>query len=437
MTIGERIARIRKENNLSQEAFGEALGVTRQAISKWEADANIPDVDKLMTMSRLYGVSVGYILGMEEETTKTVEQEADAGSTGTGAEADETGELTEEQLRMVEEIVKRYLDALPKLKVSHGAEPIKTTPKKKSRKIGKVLGILVVIGLVIYFYNTLGTMKNQYQNLQNNLWQMQNALDRQSSNLAYQIKEILENQNALLVDSGYEIAGFDLMAETVTLSMNAEPKIYAPGMKVYFGTNSDGQELTVEATADGHRYSGQITCALTDSISMFVRIERDGVTETQIMEYLGGMRSGSAPYFSGNGAALMWGDKIGGEITRIEEVLWAFYREDDTVKVGDAKVAKLESVLYINYQEYRVYTLTPDEGKYIRQDNDDLREDVYYSVAIQEDIALREGDTVTFTTRMTDNYGRQFEQIDNHYVIHNGEFDMDDYPMLEDLRRTE
>ena len=37
MTIAQRITQVRKEQNLSQEAFGEALGVSRQAISKWES----------------------------------------------------------------------------------------------------------------------------------------------------------------------------------------------------------------------------------------------------------------------------------------------------------------------------------------------------------------------------------------------------------------
>ncbi|MCI8565071.1 MAG: helix-turn-helix transcriptional regulator [Lachnospiraceae bacterium] len=39
MTIGQRIAWIRKEHGLSQEAFGETFGVSRQAISKWESDS--------------------------------------------------------------------------------------------------------------------------------------------------------------------------------------------------------------------------------------------------------------------------------------------------------------------------------------------------------------------------------------------------------------
>ena len=41
MTIGQRIAELRKQHNLSQEALGEALGVSRQAISKWESEVSL------------------------------------------------------------------------------------------------------------------------------------------------------------------------------------------------------------------------------------------------------------------------------------------------------------------------------------------------------------------------------------------------------------
>ena len=68
MTIGQRIAELRRQNNLSQEALGEALGVTRQSISKWESDGALPEIEKLVAMSRLFGVSVGALLGVEEET---------------------------------------------------------------------------------------------------------------------------------------------------------------------------------------------------------------------------------------------------------------------------------------------------------------------------------------------------------------------------------
>ena len=67
ISLGQRIAERRKLMGLSQEAFGDKMGVSRQAISKWEADAATPEVEKLIAMSKLFGVSVGWLLGTEED----------------------------------------------------------------------------------------------------------------------------------------------------------------------------------------------------------------------------------------------------------------------------------------------------------------------------------------------------------------------------------
>ena len=56
LTLGQRIAAERKKSGLSQESLGDRLGVSRQAISKWEADAAIPEIDKLIALSRLFSV---------------------------------------------------------------------------------------------------------------------------------------------------------------------------------------------------------------------------------------------------------------------------------------------------------------------------------------------------------------------------------------------
>ena len=61
MTLGQRIQELRKQQGLSQEALGEALGVSRQAVSKWELDNGIPELDTLIAMSRLFGITVGQL----------------------------------------------------------------------------------------------------------------------------------------------------------------------------------------------------------------------------------------------------------------------------------------------------------------------------------------------------------------------------------------
>ena len=65
MTLGQRIQELRKQNNLSQEALGEKLGVSRQAISRWEMDGAVPEVDKLIAMGKLFGVSLNDLLQVE------------------------------------------------------------------------------------------------------------------------------------------------------------------------------------------------------------------------------------------------------------------------------------------------------------------------------------------------------------------------------------
>ena len=66
MTLGLRIQALRKKQGLSQEALGEALGVSRQAISKWEGDQTIPELDKLTAMAALFGVTLDYLVRGEE-----------------------------------------------------------------------------------------------------------------------------------------------------------------------------------------------------------------------------------------------------------------------------------------------------------------------------------------------------------------------------------
>lgn len=67
ITMGRRISQRRKMLGMSQESLGEKMGVSRQAISKWESDTAIPEVDRLVEMSKLFEVSVGWLLGVEEK----------------------------------------------------------------------------------------------------------------------------------------------------------------------------------------------------------------------------------------------------------------------------------------------------------------------------------------------------------------------------------
>ena len=60
--VGERISRLRQKKGMTQIALADKLGVTSQAISKWERGHSFPDVSRLDELAELLGVAVAYLL---------------------------------------------------------------------------------------------------------------------------------------------------------------------------------------------------------------------------------------------------------------------------------------------------------------------------------------------------------------------------------------
>lgn len=65
MTLGEKIAKQRKELNYTQEQLASILSVSRQSISKWESDIAYPETDKLIELGKLFDCSMDYLLKEE------------------------------------------------------------------------------------------------------------------------------------------------------------------------------------------------------------------------------------------------------------------------------------------------------------------------------------------------------------------------------------
>ena len=63
MNIGEQITKLRLEQNMTQEALAEKLGVSRQAVTKWESSASTPDISKLVRIADLFQVSLDRLVG--------------------------------------------------------------------------------------------------------------------------------------------------------------------------------------------------------------------------------------------------------------------------------------------------------------------------------------------------------------------------------------
>ena len=77
MILADKIITLRKKAGWSQEELASQLGVTRQSVSKWEGAQSVPDLDKVVQLSRIFGVSTDYLLKDELEEEEFVESEAD------------------------------------------------------------------------------------------------------------------------------------------------------------------------------------------------------------------------------------------------------------------------------------------------------------------------------------------------------------------------
>ena len=71
MNISDRVQNLRKTKGISQEELADKVGVSRQAVSKWESEQSMPDLDKVIIMSDYFGVTTDYILKGIEQSAQT------------------------------------------------------------------------------------------------------------------------------------------------------------------------------------------------------------------------------------------------------------------------------------------------------------------------------------------------------------------------------
>ncbi len=325
MTIGQRIAQKRKELGLSQEALGAELGVSRQAIYKWEADAALPEIEKLVTLSKVFGVNVGWLLGAEEAP-----QQADS------------GELSENQLRMVQEIVDRYLAAR---KETETAPPPAETPKARRR-----LWVLAAVGCAALLlagwslFSRLDALDKRYNDLQMSVGNITDEVNQQVGSIAGRVEQVLKSQNHLTAEYSAELLSLDLAANTARFSAGAVPKTYTEGMTAVFQADSGGQVLEFPGTLGaGNTFSAEISCPLTDSITVSVVFVTGDRRETQVLDCFYGLYSGSFPEITVYGNLQVAG-KAGEDHTLQEE--YVMVRPDPGAKGSDAEAVQVRVGLF-------------------------------------------------------------------------------------------
>ena len=260
MTLGQRICECRKKLNISQEALGEKVGVSRQAISKWEADGAVPEVDKLIALSKLFGVSIGWLLGVEKEAAPPPVQ----------------SEISEDLLRKIEEIVLRY------------------RPRKQpmSAKKKALIGILAVLVLWIggtwlkrwdIQSSTLAFTYGQVQNINEQNSNIQHQLDVLTSRLD-DMTSAQEEQSKLLSDYTLELEVWT-KAPGADVVFSAVPKIWNQGDSAVLSFQIPGEEaIRADCNWDGAFLTATAPLEARDGYRICLTIlHADGSQEQQML----------------------------------------------------------------------------------------------------------------------------------------------------------
>ena len=95
MNISKKIQEHREKNGLSQEMLAEKLGVSRQSVSKWELGQALPEVDKIVTMSRLFEVTTDELLILKEGICQSCAMPFEYGKPGTNADGTDNEDYCE------------------------------------------------------------------------------------------------------------------------------------------------------------------------------------------------------------------------------------------------------------------------------------------------------------------------------------------------------
>lgn len=411
MTIGERLTKIRKDNGLSQEAFGFELGVSRQAISKWESDSAIPDVDKLIAISKKYGVSVGWILGTEEETGPV------------------SPDLSGDQTKMVKEIIDKYIAALNERQqreelFSDNQESV--VPEKPSplKKVAAWAAVIVTAGLLVWcgsLNQKLANMEQNYYSIQNDIRYMQTNMTSQINSISGKFKEVLESQNMLFSVVNTEVTGADLNAGTVDIKVTAIPKTYERDLDIYFIAESGGETVKAQAVeiSDDHTFEATLTCAHTDTITISSQLDYGDRVDSQVCNIIYGEYSSSIPKIWGYGLGDIWAETL-------TDINKGYVHEHIDVEVENPRIDYYGNIVTTEKVEYRVYVNRELKNTYtaetLSEEESPSRgnESVWFRLNFDFTHQLKEGDEVIYAAYLTDNYGREQYAITDCYRITDG-----------------
>ncbi len=254
MTLGDRIAQKRKAAGLSQEDLGAIVGVSRQTIYKWESNQAVPELDKLIQLSQVFDISLGWLVN---------EELADNGS---GKDMDALYEKT-------------------------AAEINTSIENLRHKSLGDNRRNLIIITCLLLLIGIFGgirliSLEKKYQDLQQTVANFQSegrkemeqviAEGRQQiGEIVKDAQETLNEYATLLASKTVTVTDVDLSRNAMTFDINVCPKNYHEGMRAVFHlmNNEAHSEYEGEFLTDK-----SFSCTIETEISDFIELRVEFIT---------------------------------------------------------------------------------------------------------------------------------------------------------------
>lgn len=385
MTMGQRIAEQRKKLGLSQEALGEKVGVSRQAISKWESDGTVPEIDKLIHLSKLFCVSVGWLLGVEESAPP------------------QSDELTEAQLKMVEEIVRRY----------------QPQPEEKRYPWVAVIAVLAaaLVSIVIVLNPSVPDYSGQISSLQANYQVIQSQLQSLTGKVE-DIASAAEDAEKLLQSHEFKLERLDPQNNTATLSFSAYPKKWSDTAAGMLSVSREGQQVFYEVCEwNGSCCTVQAELPIMDGYEYsFVVDQGDGTQQIQVLEEF---EYNDLAYNTSMHCVVesfVWNYDLQSWVFRIDKC-WIMAEKPMLGNYGSTRWTKAGLTFYRNGEEVDRNIMPVDLGA----DQDTLARGYGDSNATKRTIKLEEGDELKLTFYAALDNGMSMESTISTWVFQNGQ----------------
>ena len=202
MILADKITDLRKKNGWSQEELANQLGVSRQAVSKWESASSIPDLDKIVKMSIIFGVSTDYLLKDSLEERRDTEEILECNTAELGMD-DEKG------IRMISmETANVYLDLLRNIssRIALGVSLCILSPIMligltgvSDKKEGMILSAEAAVGIGMTILLLMVAVAVAVFIIYGRKIEVYDFLEKESIELAYGVKGLVEKEKL-----GYE-----------------------------------------------------------------------------------------------------------------------------------------------------------------------------------------------------------------------------------------